>query len=160
MATNATLCYIRDLKNKKTLMLHRNKKALDGHKNKYNGVGGKFEENESPQECAIREIKEETGLDVSDGKLVGILTFTNNIHQNKNCNHWVVFVYEYYSFSGELIDSNEGELSWIDDDKILDLPLVENDYIFLPWIREKKQFFSAKFIFENSKIKDYSVEFN
>lgn len=151
---NATLVYVKDRKNKKTLMLHRVKKNSDIHEGKWNGVGGKFEGCESPEECAIRETKEETGLDVSKPKFKGILTFPKFLFDDD----WIVFVYEFEKFSGELIECNEGNLEWIDDSKILDLNLWEGDKIFLPWVFESK-LFSAKFEYENKKLKDYSVQF-
>lgn len=116
---NATLVYVKDSENKKTLMLHRVKKNSDIHEGKWNGVGGKFEGCESPEECAIRETKEETGLDISDLKLRGILTFPNFLFGDD----WIVFVYDAYKFSGELIDCNEGNLEWVCDFKILELNL-------------------------------------
>jgi 8-oxo-dGTP diphosphatase len=151
---NATLVYLKDRENKKTLMLHRVKKNSDIHKGKWNGVGGKFEGCESPEECAIRETLEETGLIVSSPKFCGILTFPNFLFGND----WIVFVYEFEKFSGELIECDEGELSWIDDSKILDLNLWEGDKIFLPWVFESR-LFSAKFVYENKKLIDYSVQF-
>jgi 8-oxo-dGTP diphosphatase len=151
---NATLVYVKDNKNKKTLMLHRVKKNLDIHKGKWNGVGGKFEGCESPEECAIRETKEETGLDISELKLRGILTFPRFLFDDD----WIVFVYEAYKFSGELIECNEGELDWVCDDDILSLNMWEGDKIFLPWIFENK-FFSAKFNYINKKLINHSVEF-
>lgn len=151
---NATLVYVKDKENKKTLMLHRIKKNSDIHKGKWNGVGGKFEGCESPEECAIRETKEETGLDISELKLKGILTFPNFLFGDD----WIVFVYDANKFSGELIECNEGNLEWIEDSKILELNLWEGDYIFLPWKFENK-FFSAKFKYVDKKLKDYSVQF-
>jgi 8-oxo-dGTP diphosphatase len=151
---NATLIYVKDIENKKTLMLHRVKKNSDIHKGKWNGVGGKFEGCESPEECAIRETKEETGLDISKLKLRGILTFPKFLLEVD----WIVFVYEAYEFSGEIIECNESELSWIDDEKVLDLNLWEGDKIFLPWVFEGR-LFSAKFKYIDKKLSSYSVEF-
>jgi len=152
---NTTLVYIRDLENKKTLMLHRVKKNGDIHKGKWNGVGGKFEDGESPNECAIREVFEETGLKVSNGRLCGILTFP----KFNNGVDGLAFVYEFNEFCGDLIECNEGNLEWIDDDKVLDLNLWDGDYIFLPWVFESK-FFSGKFIYENKKLVEHFVEFH
>jgi len=152
---NSALVYIKDLKNKKTLMIYRNKKKNDTHEGKWNGVGGKVELGESPEECAIREVFEETGLVVSSPKLKGVLTFPNF----SKGNDWIAFIYEFHNFSGELIECSEGDLSWIDDDKILDLNLWDGDYIFLPWVFESK-FFSGKFVYENKKLVEHFVEFH
>ncbi len=148
----ATLCYVK--KNGKTLMIHRVKKERDFHEGKWNGLGGKFEQGETPEECAIREIKEEAGLDVKSLKMKGFLTFP--MFDGKD--DWFVFVFVIDEFTGELIDSPEGNLEWIPDDKLLDLNLWDGDKIFLPWLEDDK-FFSAKFVYEDKKFVDYSVEF-
>lgn len=148
----ATLCYLR--KDGKTLMLFRNKKDRDVHEGKWNGLGGKLEPGESPEECAIREVFEESGLRAPRPLLRGILTFPKFTPSDD----WYVFVYEFNHFSGELIDSPEGELKWIDDDKIFDLNLWEGDHFFLKWMFECK-FFSAKFIYQNGELKDHSATF-
>lgn len=148
----ATLCYIK--KDNKTLMLHRTKKKNDIHQNKWNGLGGKFEQGESPEQCAIREIKEECGLVAKKMKLNGFLTFP----KFKDNEDWYVFVYTITEFEGNLIECNEGELKWIENNKIFDLNLWDGDEIFLKWI-EKNLFFSAKFIYENKKFINYSVKF-
>jgi 8-oxo-dGTP diphosphatase len=148
----ATLCYIR--KENKTLMLYRNKKENDYHEGKWNGLGGKFEPGESPEECAIREVKEESGLTVKNLKLKGIITFP--MFDTKE--DWYVFLYVIDQFEGELIDSPEGRLEWIDNDRLTELNLWDGDKIFIPWLFEDK-FFSAKFNYDNGKFIDYSVEF-
>jgi len=148
----ATLCYIR--KDGKTLMLFRNKKERDVHEGKWNGLGGKLEPGESPEECAIREVFEESGLRATRPLLRGILTFPKFTPKDD----WYVFVYEFSHFNGELIDSPEGELEWVDDDKIFDLNLWEGDHFFLKWVFERK-FFSAKFIYQNGELEDQAVTF-
>ncbi len=147
----ATLCYIRN--DNKTLMLHRVKKENDIHKDKWNGLGGKFEKGESPEECLEREVLEESGLTINDYRLAGVLTFP--LFDGKN--DWYVYLYEVTGFSGELIDSPEGNLEWIDDDMLFQLPLWEGDHLFLKWMFEGK-FFSAKFVYENSKLVNYKVK--
>lgn len=148
----ATLCYV--IKDNKTLMIYRNKKENDYHEGKWNGLGGKFETGESPEDCAIREMKEETGLDVKNPIMKGFITFPNF----DGVDDWYVFVFVFKEFEGELIDSPEGHLEWIDNDKLTELNLWDGDKIFLPWLFQEK-FFSAKFNYENGKFVDYSVIF-
>lgn len=152
MVIMATLCYI--VKDNKILMLLRNKKEKDYHKGKWNGLGGKFLLGESPEECAIREIKEESGLIVSKMKMQGFITFPKFDSEND----WNVFVFKVTEYSGNLIDSPEGHLEWIEINKIFSLNLWEGDKLFLKWFLEDK-FFSAKFIYENKQFKEHSVIF-
>ncbi len=148
----ATLCYIKH--DGCTLMVHRNKKANDIHEGKWNGLGGKFEPGETPEECVIREVYEESGLSIRDPKLCGLLLFPGF-----KGNDWYVFVFTAIDFSGELIDSPEGKLEWIPDENVLGLNLWESDHIFMPWIRRGK-FFSAKFIYEEDKLNGHQVVFH
>ncbi len=150
----ATLCYVIDRKNKTTLMIYRIKKRNDVHEGKWNGLGGKFEENESPEECVIREIKEESGLNIKSPKLHGLITFP--LFDGKE--DWYVFVFTAHEFTGKLMDSNEGNLEWIPNKKITELNLWDGDAIFLNWLKKNK-FFSAKFIYNNGKLENYSVNF-
>jgi len=148
----ATLCYLRH--NSHTLMLHRVKKENDMHAGKWNGLGGKFEAGESPEECVIREVKEEAGLTIRNPRLCGLLMFPNF-----KGNDWYVFTFTATEFDGALIESSEGNLKWIPDDQVASLPLWESDHIFLPWIHESK-FFSAKFVYEGDHMKGYEVVFH
>lgn len=148
----ATLCYIKHAG--KTLMVYRNKKANDIHQGKWNGLGGKFEPGETPEECVIREIREESGLSIQKPKLCGLLMFPNFMG-----NDWYVFVFTANEFTGELIDSPEGILEWIPDEKIRALNLWQSDHIFMPWLRDGK-FFSAKFQYEGDVMKSYDVTFH
>jgi 8-oxo-dGTP diphosphatase len=148
----ATLCYIKH--NGNTLMVYRNKKANDIHEGKWNGLGGKFEAGETPEECVIREVLEESGLSVQNPRLRGLLMFPKF-----KGNDWYVFVFTATEFTGELIDSPEGSLDWIPDEKILDLNLWESDHIFMPWIQAGK-FFSAKFDYEGDKMRGHHVVFH
>lgn len=149
----ATLCYVR--RAGRTLMMQRVKKTNDVHHGKWNGLGGKLQDGESPEECAIREIKEESGLVAQDPRLCGLLTFP----QFTPGDDWYVYVYEVTDFSGTLIECNEGILEWIDDSELLGLNLWEGDRIFLPWVFEKK-FFSAKFCYEAGKLVSHNVVFH
>ena len=148
----STLCYIRN--RHQTLMLHRIKKKNDIHQDKWNGLGGKLITGESPEECIKREVLEESGLIIKDPKLHGIITFP----KFDGFDDWLVFVYSSYKFEGELIDSDEGELEWINNDVLFDLNLWEGDKVFIPWLSQEK-FFSAKFIYKKKKLADYSVDF-
>ncbi|MCP1224303.1 8-oxo-dGTP diphosphatase [Sebaldella sp. S0638] len=149
----ATLCYIK--KDGKTLMLHRTKKENDMHEGKWVGVGGKIEKGESPEECAVREVFEETGLKAEELKLRGLLTFPDF----NSSEDWYGYLYVVEKFSGELIESPEGDLKWIEDSKLFDLDMWEGDELFMRWMLEDRMF-SAKFIYdENERMKDYSVTF-
>jgi len=148
----ATLCYIKS--NNQTLMIHRIKKQNDMHEGKWNGLGGKVDPGESPEECVIREIEEESGLKINNPVLKGFLTFPKF---SKNVD-WYVFVYEAHEFTGQLIDSNEGKLKWINNSELVNLNLWEGDKYFFKWMNENK-FFSAKFNYKNGKLKNHNVSF-
>jgi 8-oxo-dGTP diphosphatase len=135
-------------------MVHRNRKPNDIHKGKWNGLGGKFEDGETPEECIIREVHEESGLAIQHPKLCGLIMFPNF-----KGNDWYVFVFTAKEFSGALIDSPEGQLEWIKDEELTSLNLWESDHIFFPWI-EKEEFFSAKFEYEGDKMHRYEVTFH
>jgi 8-oxo-dGTP diphosphatase len=146
----ATLCYLQ--KENKTLMLHRIKKKNDIHHDKWNGLGGKFHPGETPEECVIREVEEESGYKIRDPHIKGILTFPNfNAGED-----WYVFVFTSAKFEGDQIDSTEGDLQWIDDDQLLELPLWEGDKYFLQWLN-KDVFFSGKFFYQEGDLIDYSM---
>ncbi|MDD3027121.1 MAG: 8-oxo-dGTP diphosphatase [Erysipelotrichaceae bacterium] len=119
-----TLAYIE--KEEKYLMLYRNKKENDINEGKFVGIGGKLEHDESPREAIIREIKEETNLDASNPEYQGMVTFVNDI-----CETELIFIYLVREFSGEIQECNEGELHWIEKDRILELNLWAGDRYFL-----------------------------
>jgi 8-oxo-dGTP diphosphatase len=147
----ATLCYVKH--EGRTLMVHRVKKADDIHRGKWNGLGGKFEPGESPEECIIREVREESGLVIRAPRYHGLLIFTNFKGDD-----WYVWVFTATEFEGTLIDSPEGNLKWIPDNELTSLPLWDSDHIFLPWL-EKPGVFSAKFDYEGEKMLGHSVSF-
>ncbi len=120
----------------------------------WNGLGGKFETGESPEDCIIREVLEESGLTIQHPKLCGFITFPGF----KDDVDWYVFVYTATQFSGTLMDSPEGKLEWIEDSKITSLPLWEGDPIFLKWIEQGK-FFSGKFVYKNKKLVSHEASF-
>ena len=148
----ATLCYVKN--DGHTLMVYRNKKPNDMHAGKWNGLGGKFEPGESPEECVIREVREESGLDIHNPHMLGLLMFPNF-----KGNDWCVFVFTAREFEGELIDSPEGRLEWIPDENLTSLNLWESDQIFFPWL-EGDKFFSAKFIYKEDIMTNYSINFH
>ena len=147
----ATLCYVQ--KDDKTLMLLRNKKENDIHEGKWNGLGGKFEEGETPEECVIREVKEESGLTIKNPKLKGFITF-----HGFNKETWRVFVFLANEFEGELIESDEGDLKWIPTNDLLNLNLNEGDKVFMKWL-DKPGIFSAKLVYEDKVFKGHEVVF-
>lgn len=137
MTCLTTLCYL--IKDGKYLMLHRTVKKNDVNKDKWIGVGGHFEKGESPEECLLREVKEETGYTLLSFQYRGIITFLSGDG-----------VIEYMSlftadkFEGEPIPCEEGELEWISIDKVYDLNIWEGDKIFFHLLEEKRPFFSLK----------------
>lgn len=148
----ATLCYLK--MDGKTLMIHRIKKENDMHQGKWNGLGGKLNPGESPEDCVIREVREESGLNISDPLLKGFLTFP----RFSNEEDWYAFVFVARKIEGQLIESEEGVLKWIDDEQLLNLELWEGDLIFLPWL-ERPGIFSGKFIYQEGKLVEHSVIF-
>lgn len=148
----ATLCYVQH--EGKTLMMHRNKRPDDVHHGKYNGLGGKFEPGESPEECVVREVFEESNLRIVP-QLRGIMTFP----QFAKGDDWYCFLYTAQKFTGDLkTDCPEGDLVWVPDHMVPDLPLWPGDRIFLGWLQQSK-FFSAKFRYENGQLRGHEVIF-
>ena len=144
-----TLCYIE--KDNKYLMLKRVKKKEDINKGKWIGVGGHFEEGESPEECVCREVLEETGLRLKSYKARGILTFV----QNKTFTEYI-WLFTADEYEGELIECDEGILEWIDKDKLSELELWEGDRIFLELLNTEEEFFLLKLEYEGDKLVKYS----
>lgn len=149
----ATLCYIRDKDS--YLMLHRTKKEGDIFKDFWNGIGGKMESNESPEECVIREVNEETGLQLIEPQLKGIITFPNNRDTGET---WYVFVFLANQFTGSLKDSEEGDLEWVPLERVSELNIQNADKHFMSWL-EKDKIFSAKFYYIGDELKDFKVVF-
>ena len=140
-----TQCYIE--KDGKFLMMHRTKKKNDPSKDLYVGVGGHFEQGETPEECMLREVREETGLTLTSYRLHGIITFSDG--------DWYeyMFLYSADSFTGELIDCNEGELLWVEKNKaVYELPSWEGDKIFLKLMLEDHPVFSLKLRYEHRRL--------
>jgi len=141
MTSLSTLCYIE--KDGKYLMLHRIKKKNDVNKDKWIGVGGHFETDETPEECVVREVKEETGYTLTSYKYRGLVTF---ISGNGVTEYMSLFTAD--EFEGEEIPCNEGTLEWIDKDKINDLNIWEGDKIFFTLLNQGGPFFSLKLVYD------------
>lgn len=150
---NTTLCYIE--KDNKYLMIHRVKKAKDINKDKWVGVGGKFEERETPFDCVRREILEETGLTAGKLNYRGLVTFVSNEFGTE-----YMHLFHTDEFTGELTrDCNEGNLEWVDKDEIINLPLWEGDKIFLELLRKNVPFFSLKLVYEGQNLVSHTLEY-
>ncbi len=144
-SSQTTLCYIE--KDGKYLMLHRVKRENDINKDKWIGVCGHFEADESPEECLLREVKEETGLILTAWKLRGIITFICDRQPTE-----YMFLYTADAFTGTLTECSEGNLEWVDKSKVYDLPVWEGDKIFFRLLEEDHPFFSLKLKYENDRL--------
>ena len=138
---NSTLVHL--IKGGKYLMLHRVKKEGDYNKDKWIGVGGKFEPRESPEECARRETLEETGLTIGKMDYRGIVTF---VYQDIT-EYMHLFTSE--DFSGEMKDCDEGNLEWVDISEVCNLPIWEGDKIFFKLMEDDAPFFSVKLVYDD-----------
>ncbi len=149
---NTTLCYLE--KDEKYLMLYRNKKENDPNQGKWLGIGGGFEAHESPEECACREIFEETGLKAFKPKLRGIITFDNDMYETE-----YMFLFTVKDFEGDLLpECNEGDLAWINKKDVLSLNLWEGDKYFLDLLSKDTPFFSMKLCYRNDKLVNVLVD--
>ena len=147
MAFNCTLCYLENDRGE-YLMLHRVKKKHDVNQYKWIGVGGKFEENESPDECLIREVREETGLTLTRYRYRGIITFVSDRWPTE-----YMHLFTADGFSGALKECDEGVLEWLPRGRLLELPHWEGDAIFLKLIEDDGQpFFSLKLRYEGETL--------
>ena len=140
-----TLCYIE--KDDKYLMLHRVKKENDVNHDKWIGVGGKFERDETPEECLLREVKEETGLTLTKFAYRGLITFISNEWETEYMHLFTASEYE-----GELTLCDEGELVWVKKSELMNLSLWEGDKIFLKRLEESKDFFTLKLRYEGDEL--------
>ena len=144
---NTTLCYIE--KENRYLMLHRTKKENDINHDKWIGVGGKFEENESPEDCLLREVLEETGLTLTQFRLCGVITFLSDEWEGE-----YMYLFHATDFTGRIAECDEGVLEWIDKEKAISLPTWEGDKIFLRLMDEGGPFFSLKLRYEGDVLKE------
>ena len=143
-----TLIYIE--KDNKYLMLHRIKKENDFNKDKWIGVGGKIEEGETPDECVIREVKEETGLIINTLEYRGKIYFFSDKWEDE-----IMYLYTCSDFSGVLIECDEGKLEWIDKDLVFELPIWEGDKIFLTCLKNDEYDFELKLNYKGEELNDY-----
>lgn len=146
-----TLCYIE--KNESYLMLHRVKKVNDENHDKWIGVGGKFEYGESPEECLLREVKEETGLILKKYQFRGLVTFVSNEWGTEYMHLFTATEYE-----GEMKECEEGELVWIPKKEIENLNLWEGDKVFFRLLDEAREFFSLKLKYEGEELVETEVK--
>lgn len=146
-----TLCYIE--KEGKYLMLHRVKKHHDINAGKWIGVGGHVENGETPEECLLREVKEETGLMLTAYRLRGLVTFLSDV-----CEPELMCVFTADAFDGELIECDEGELAWVEKSDVLGLPTWEGDRVFLERLLSgDERFFSIKLRYEGDKLVEKKI---
>ena len=142
---NSTLCYI--LRGDEVLMLHRVKKKNDINKDKWIGIGGKFEFEESPDECLLREAKEETGLTLTSWRCRGIVTFLNEGGEGE-----YMYLFTADGFQGELIECDEGNLEWVSREFLGTLPMWEGDKIFLDLLWQDAPFFLLTLRYRNDRL--------
>lgn len=146
-----TLCYIE--KDDKYLMMHRVKKENDINKDKWVGIGGHFEADESPEECLLREVTEETGLTLTKWSLRGIITFISDKWQTE-----YMFLYTATEFEGEIGECDEGKLEWISKNEVYNLPIWEGDKIFFRLLEENRVFFSLKLKYKGENLIESIVD--
>ena len=142
---NTTLCYV--LKDDQVLMLHRVKKKNDINKDKWIGIGGKFEGEESPDECLLREAREETGLTLTSWRCRGVVTFLNEGDSGE-----YMYLFTADGFEGELTDCSEGDLQWVSRAFLNELPKWEGDQIFLDLLWLDAPFFLLKLRYDHDKL--------
>lgn len=145
-----TLAYVE--KDGRYLMMHRTKKKIDINKDKYIGIGGHVEERESPEECILREAKEEAGIVLHNPRLRGILTFLiDDLYE-------MTFLYTADSFDGELTECNEGDLVWVKKEEIGNLPIWEGDRIFFHLLNTREDVFSLKLTYVQDVLKEVALD--
>ncbi|MCI2058991.1 MAG: 8-oxo-dGTP diphosphatase [Oscillibacter sp.] len=145
MGINTTLCYLE--RGDEYLMLHRVKKEHDLNRDKWIGVGGKFEPGESPEDCLVRECREETGLRLTDWRYRGIVTFVSDQWPTE-----YMHLFTSDSWTGEETPCDEGDLQWIKKRELLNLPIWEGDKIFLELLETDEPFFSLKLQYEGDRL--------
>ena len=150
IARNTTLCYLE--KGERYLMLHRVKKQNDLNHDKWIGVGGKFEADESPEDCLLRECREETGLTLTKYRYRGVVTFVSDEWDTE-----YMHLFTATGWTGEQVACEEGDLEWIRKSELLALPLWEGDRIFLRLLEEGAPFFSLKLRYEGERLAEAAL---
>ena len=145
----STLCYIeRNIEEKSQyLMLHRVKKENDCNRDKWIGVGGKFQERESPEECLLREVREETGLTLTSWRFRGLVTFVSDQWPTE-----YMHLFTADGFTGTIGRCDEGDLEWVDLDRVEQLPLWAGDHLFLKLLASEAPFFSLKLRYQGETL--------
>lgn len=146
-----TLCYLE--KGDAYLMLHRVKKEKDINKDKWIGVGGHFEAGESPEECLLREVREETGYRLTSWRFRGLITFETDTWETE-----YMCLYTADGFEGEPAECEEGELAWVPKNKVRELPIWEGDKIFFALLEERETFFSLKLRYEGDRLVEAALD--
>ena len=142
---NTTLCYIE--REGQYLMLHRVKKENDVNQDKWVGIGGKFEDKESPEECLVREVREETGLTLTDYAYRRLVTFVSDRWETE-----YMHLFTGHTQQDPCVVCDEGDLEWVDQDKVKDLPIWTGDKIFLDLLAREVPFFSLKLSYEGDTL--------
>ena len=145
-----SLCYLQ--RGDQVLMLHRVKKGNDENRDKWIGVGGKFEEGESPEDSALRETREETGLTLTDYAYRGIVTFVSDRWPAEQ-----MHLFTARGWTGQLTECDEGQLEWLPRDKLLALPMWAGDRIFLELLWQDTPFFSLKLVYAGEKLQSATL---
>ena len=143
---NCTLCYLESDRGE-YLMLHRVKKQNDVNHDKWIGVGGKFEDGESPEECLLREVEEETGFTLTDYRYRGIITFVAEGWPTE-----YIHLFTAAGWTGEMRECDEGDLEWVPKDQVPNLPIWEGDKLFFQLLAEDRPFFSLKMCYRGDTI--------
>ena len=144
---NTTLCYIE--RDGAYLLLHRVKKEHDENRDEWIGIGGHFEENESPEDCVLREAREETGLELRSPRYCGIITFVSDRWEGE-----YMHLFHAEAFSGSLRDCDEGVLDWVPKEQVRSLPQWTGDRIFLDLMERRVPFFSLKLRYQGEILRE------
>ena len=147
---NTTLCYIE--KDGKYLMIHRSSRKNDGSQGKWMGIGGHFEEGESPYDCVCREVNEETGLTLNAPIYRAIVTFDSDAYESEQ-----MHLFTCADFSGELGECDEGELHWVDKKDVPLLNMWNGDLVFLNMLESENAFFSLKLVYHGEELYEYYI---
>ena len=151
-----SLCYLE--KNGRYLLLYRNKKACDENQGKWIGVGGKFLPGESPEECLLREVKEETGLTLTRWRFRGLVTFVS-LNESGGID-WGEYMHLFTAdaWAGELTACDEGELAWVEKERLPELPMWAGDHVFLALLERERPFFSLKLVYQGEELRQVMLD--